>query len=40
MVQMWDDCFDDGLLFVTNLIDEAPTIIPASEEGGDENDKA
>lgn len=27
----WSDCFDDGLLFVTNLIDEAPTIIQAEE---------
>ena len=28
----WDDCFDDGLLFVADLIDNAPVIIPASEE--------
>jgi len=28
----WDDTFEDGLLFVTNLIDDAPTIIPADEE--------
>lgn len=27
----WDDTFDDGLLFVTNLIDNAPTIIEAEE---------
>ena len=27
----WDDTFDDGLLFVTDLIDNAPTIIPAEE---------
>lgn len=25
----WDDTFDDGLLFVASLIDNAPTIIPA-----------
>lgn len=25
----WDDTFDDGLLFVTDLIDNAPAIIPA-----------
>ena len=29
---LWDDTFDDGLLFVTDLIDNAPTIIPAEEE--------
>ena len=28
----WDDTFDDGLLFVTDLIDNAPTIIEAEEE--------
>ena len=28
----WNDTFHDGLLFVTNLIDNAPTTIPASEE--------
>ena len=27
----WDDTFDDGLLFVADLIDNAPTIIPAEE---------
>lgn len=27
----WEDTFDDGLLFVTDLIDNAPTIIPAEE---------
>lgn len=25
----WDDTFDDGLLFVTDLLDNAPVIIPA-----------
>lgn len=29
----WDDTFDDGLLFTTGLIDNAPTIIPADKEG-------
>ncbi len=29
----WDDTFEDGLLFVADLIDNAPTIIPASKEG-------
>lgn len=31
----WDDTFEDGLLFVADLIDNAPTIIPAdpAEEG-------
>lgn len=28
----WDDTFDDGLLFVTGLIDNAPIIIEAEEE--------
>jgi hypothetical protein len=27
----WDDTFEDGLLFVTDLIDNAPVIIPAEE---------
>ena len=27
----WDDTFDDGLLFTTGLIDNAPTIIPADK---------
>lgn len=27
----WDDTFEDGLLFVTNLIDNAPIIIPAEK---------
>ena len=27
----------DGLLFVTDLIDNAPTIIPADKEGKNEN---
>jgi len=27
----WGDTFDDGLLFVTDLIDNAPTIIPTEE---------
>lgn len=29
----WDDTFEDGLLFVADLIDKAPTIIPADKEG-------
>ena len=28
----WDDTFEDGLLFVADLIDNAPTIIPADKE--------
>lgn len=28
----WDDCFDDGLLFVMEQIDNAPTIIEAEKE--------
>lgn len=27
----WDDIFDDGLLFVMEQVDNAPTIIPAEE---------
>ena len=27
----WDDTFQDGLLFVTDLIDNSPTIIEAEE---------
>lgn len=27
----WDNTFEDGLLFVADLIDNAPTIIPAEE---------
>lgn len=31
----WDDVFDDGLLFVMEQVDNAPTIIPA-EKGDDD----
>lgn len=31
----WDDVFDDGLLFVMDQVDNAPTIIPADKEVDD-----
>ena len=32
----WDDVFDDGLLFVMEQVDNAPTIIPAEENHNDD----